>query len=74
MAIQEAAEIRLADLPEMRYTAKDVDEQGRPTPRGEIQVRGPQVFKGYYKLEEMTKETITEDGWLRTGDIAQLIP
>lgn len=74
MNIQEAAEIRLADLPEMRYTSNDVDEQGRPTPRGEIQVRGPQVFKGYYKLDEMTKETISEDGWLRTGDIAQLIP
>ncbi len=66
--------MRLADLPEMRYTANDLDENGKPCPRGEIQVRGPQVFKGYYKLDQMTKETITEDGWLRSGDIAQLIP
>jgi long-chain acyl-CoA synthetase len=58
----------------MRYTANDLDENGKPTPRGEILIRGPQVFKGYYKMDELTGETITSDGWLRTGDIAQLIP
>lgn len=38
--------------------------------RGEIWIKAPNVMKGYWKNEKATKETITPDGWLRSGDIA----
>ncbi len=39
---------------------------------GELCVRGPQVMKGYWNRPEATSDTISEDGWLRTGDIAMV--
>lgn len=36
---------------------------------GEVQVKGSNVFLGYYKNEQATKETFTKDGWFRTGDM-----
>lgn len=40
-----------------------------PNESGELLVRGPQVMLGYHNNDEATKDTITSDGWLRTGDI-----
>ncbi|HND49352.1 MAG TPA: alpha/beta fold hydrolase, partial [Anaerolineales bacterium] len=39
---------------------------------GELAVRGPQVMMGYWKNDAATKQVITDDGWLLTGDVAQM--
>jgi 4-coumarate--CoA ligase len=57
----EAKIVRLDD-PEFRGVG--------PNESGELLVRGPQIMQGYLNNEKATKETITDDGWLRTGDIA----
>ena len=62
--------IRLRDLPEMGYGAGD-----QPYPRGEIQFKGNNVFKGYFKNEEKTKEAFSEGGgWLNSGDVGLILP
>lgn len=40
--------------------------------RGVLEVRGPQVMKGYYKQDDLTARAINSDGWLDTGDIGML--
>ena len=42
------------------------------TGEGEIWARGPHVMQGYYKEPKMTEETLTSDGWLKTGDLGTL--
>ncbi|OMJ19389.1 Fatty acyl-CoA synthetase A, partial [Smittium culicis] len=59
-------EFRLRDVPEMQYLSSD-----SPCPRGELLMRSPTVFSGYLKNVEATEETLIEDRWLASGDIAQ---
>jgi acyl-CoA synthetase (AMP-forming)/AMP-acid ligase II len=50
-------------------TGEDVTDPETP---GEIWVQGPQVMQGYLENEQATSETLTDDGWLRTGDIGRI--
>lgn len=58
------------------------DTVGKPFPSvkvrlaedGEIECQGPNVFVGYYKNEQATRDTMTEDGWLKTGDLGEFTP
>ena len=52
-----------------------VDDDGKevdPGERGELWIRGPQVMQGYWQQPEATAETITPQGWLKTGDYVQV--
>ncbi|KAJ3022962.1 Long chain acyl-CoA synthetase 7 peroxisomal [Thoreauomyces humboldtii] len=60
----QCTEMKLVSVPDMNYHAKDN--------RGEVWLRGPNIFQGYHKDEEKTKEALTDDGWLKTGDIGQI--
>ena len=53
-------------VPNMEIRIDSEDAHSIP---GEVQVRGANVFMGYYKNEAATREAFTEDGWLRTGDM-----
>ncbi len=63
-----------------RVTDNVIGTVGQPAPgssirisdEGELQVKGPNVFRGYHNLPEKTAEAFTADGWLRTGDLADI--
>lgn len=59
-------EMRLMELPEMGYKLDDPEG-----PRGELCLRGPQIFLQYFHNEEETKKSFDEEGWFHTGDVAK---
>jgi long-chain acyl-CoA synthetase len=59
-------------FPSTLMRVADPEDLGRDVPQGEpgeLLISGPQVFSGYWNNPEETAEILTEDGWLRTGDI-----
>jgi fatty acid CoA ligase FadD9 len=55
---------KLVDVPDLGYFATD-----RPHPRGELLLKTPNMFPGYYKRAETTASVFDEDGYYRTGDV-----
>ena len=54
-----------------------VDDAGdlrEPGAIGSVQVRGPNVFAGYWRMPDKTREEFTADGWFRTGDMGEWVP
>lgn len=65
--ISVTCEARLREIPEMNYYSTD-----KGGPRGELLLRGPQIFKEYFKDAAETSKAFDEDGWFCTGDIARI--
>lgn len=61
------AEMCLQSVPDMEYLVTD-----KPNPRGEVLMRGPHMFKEYYKNPTETDKAIIDGGWFRTGDVGEV--
>ena len=62
-------------LPDVSLRVAGDDDQGLPTGEiGAIQVQGPNVFQGYWRMPEKTAEEFTADGYFKTGDVGKIDP
>jgi malonyl-CoA/methylmalonyl-CoA synthetase len=59
---------------EIRVVLPDGDQPAESEQVGQVQVRGPSIFKGYWRQPQQTADAFTEDGWFRTGDLGTLAP
>jgi len=57
---------------ELRVTGDDGIPCG-PATIGKVEIRGPNVFAGYWRMPEKTREEFTADGWFRTGDVGEWV-
>ena len=62
-----SVELCIESVPEFDYTVDD-----KPNPRGELLMRGPVIFKEYFRNPEETAKAIEPDGWFHTGDIVEV--
>ena len=67
------AKMIIKSVPELGYSVNDVID-GIKCPAGEICVKGPLVFKGYYKNDEENKKSFDKEGYFHTGDVGRLFP
>ena len=67
------ARMLLKSVPDLGYTINDVIE-GINCPAGEMCLKGPVVFHGYYKNDEENKKCFDEEGYFHTGDVGRLYP
>ena len=63
----------LRSVPDLGYTVDDIVD-GINCPAGEICVKGPTVFQGYYKNDEENERSFDKDGYFHTGDVGRLYP
>lgn len=74
LGVENIHKVGAIGVPGYKWQVKIVDEQNNEVPKGEVGelcLQGDGVMKCYYKNPEATREVLTEDGWLLTGDMAK---
>lgn len=65
--------IKLEDVPELNYHRNTLLDN-KPSPTGEVCLKGLIIFNGYFRNLEATNECFDKDGWFHTGDIGRILP